>query len=644
MNELNEAARTALPMTFATTNHSGGGAAELLRTRLVDLFEASLDLFCIHDLNGRILATSPSVSHALGYSSEELLSMNIQELLPEDVQPLDESYIKTILAAGAGMGRMTVRTRAGERRIWEYRNVLTGGDDVVISGIARDITEQEATFRAMSDSEHHFRTLVEHGPDVIGIIGLDGAICYLSPSVVHALGHDAPECLGQPLEAFVHEDDREMLTAGIRHACAGTTATERVEIRMRSKAGTYRSFEVVFKPLLRARRTAGVLMNARDVTERKLLEQQLEQASRLTSLGRLAATVAHEFNNVLMGMMPFAELLQRGEPGPQLLGHATRHLSNSIQRGKAVTRDILRFTRPAEPRIQPLALAEWWERFMPEAQALLGDHIELTATIETLTVLADADQLSQILSNLVCNARDAMTAGGQLSVHVRAPAPSEVFPFGVVPDPSRFVQIAVQDTGIGMPRELLRHVFEPLFTTKTHGGTGLGLAVAHQVVTRHGGFIFAESKAGDGSTFHLFLPKVEAAVAAAAVEAREVPRMGVRRVMLVEDEPAIAEGLVALLEDELEITVVTTGAEALERVGEIRPDMLILDIGLPDMDGTDVGRLIREEHPRLPIVFATGHGDSRDVAIGPFVRLLYKPFEISELLEVMAALEREAAP
>lgn len=607
-----------------------------------DHFERSPDLMCVHDLEGRILAANPTACQALGYSATELEQMNIQDLLADDARFLFQPYLDTLFAAGEVMGRMSVTTRNGERRTWAYRNALTGGPSPVITGMARDVTVRDTAFRAIVESESHFRTLVEHGADLIGIINVDRSIRYVSPSIANTLQYDPQECLGKPLETFVHDDERAMLEEACARAAHPDATTERIELRMRTMSGSFRSFEVMFNGLVHGRETTGLVLNARDITDRKLLEQQLEQATRLTSLGRLAATVAHEFNNVLMGMMPFVEILGRSMPSQELLGHITRHLQNSVHRGKTVTRDMLRFTRPADPQIEPLSLEGWWQRFASEAQVLIGDGIRLTSAVEPLTIMADGNQLSQIFSNLVTNARDAMPEGGELSVRARVPGASETFSFGLVPDPSRFVQISIEDSGSGIPPDLMRHVFEPLFTTKTHGGTGLGLAVAHQVVTRHGGFIFAESSVGYGTTFHLFLPRVEDAPPAERVVGGS-PVLATRRLLVVEDEATIAEGLVALLEDDFQITVASSGEEALAIAGGCDPDVVVLDIGLPDMDGTDVALLLRERHPSMPVIFATGHGDVRHISIGPLVRLLRKPFEITELLDAIADLEREAA-
>ena len=599
---------------------------------LLQLIERSPDLICTHDLDGRILFANQAACAALGYAAEQLTHMNLADILADNAKRLFTSYIDTLVSTGQAMGRMDVRTRGGERRLWEYRNVLLDGRPPIVGGVARDITERARSYRTLYESETHFRALVENGPDIIAIVSTSGVICYHSPAAVFALRYAPQELVGTPIVTLVHPDDREALLRVMRRQGEAVAEVERIEVRLRGRNAAWRSFEVVVKPIRRGASVGGLLLNARDVTERKLLEQQLQQAHRVDSLGRLAATVAHEFNNVLMGMMPFAELLQKKKPTPELVTRASQHILNSIQRGKRVTHEILRYTQPAEPLLEPLALDVWWKGFIAEAQVMIGDSIRLKASVEPLTVMADASQLSQVFANLISNARDAMRGGGELTVRVRAPEGDETFTFGYVPDPTRFVQISVCDTGCGMPPEVLSHIFEPLFTTKPNGGTGLGLAVAHQMVTRHGGFIFADSVVGRGSAFHIFLPRASALPASRPKAGR--PRVAARRLLIVEDEETIADGLKGLLADVgLEARTASSGAEALSALAAFEPDLVLLDVGLPDLDGAEVARRIHQQRPAMPVVFMTGHGDARSENV------LQKPFEIDELLERIAQLE-----
>ena len=513
--------------------------------------------------------------------------------------------------------------------------------------LARDVTFGEESLAAFRHSEEHFRSIIENASDLIAIVALDGTLSYQNPSIERVLGMTAESVIGKPYLNLVHPDDTQKTTQFLARQMEQPTVNGILELRLRHQNGSWRSFELGAHNLTSAGTVTGVVITERDTTDRKLLEAQLAQANRLSSLGRLAATVAHEFNNVLMGIQPFTELMQRPNASPAVISKGAWHIANSIQRGKRITLDILRFTQPAQPMTAQVDVGEWWEKFAPEAEKVLGNIVDLVSKIEPrgLCVVADKGQLSQVMANLVANARDAMPGGGTLMVEATQPAADSVFSFGVVVNPERFIQISVSDTGRGISPHVLEQVFEPLFTTKKSGGTGLGLAVAHQVMTQHGGFIFAESQAGHGAAFHLFLPAgVAPCDEPCAVPAESHNPVG-RTLLMIEDEQPIVDGISALLSCEgMNVVAVGTGKEALSAVEQYHPDVVLLDFGLPDMDGSDVYALLRNDHPLLPVIFATGHGDRQALHDGMSdarTRFLQKPFEISELLELISALQAE---
>jgi two-component system cell cycle sensor histidine kinase/response regulator CckA len=248
-----------------------------------------------------------------------------------------------------------------------------------------------------------------------------------------------------------------------------------------------------------------------DETETRLLESQLEQSRRIESLGRVAATVAHEFNNVLMSIGPFADLIRRGKATPEAVQTAAERISASVQRGQRVTEEVMRFTRRVEPALRPVAVDEWLRTFTADMSVVLQERtsgrvrIEIDALQPLPAVSVDSSQLYQVLNNLVTNAADSMAQGGVVKITARGGGHGdEPAPF----DARHFVHVSVTDSGSGIAPETLGHIFEPFFTTK-RGGTGIGLAAAHQLVMAFGGQIFAESEVDRGTTFHLYLRHAE---------------------------------------------------------------------------------------------------------------------------------------
>lgn len=251
----------------------------------------------------------------------------------------------------------------------------------------------------------------------------------------------------------------------------------------------------------------------------------------------------------------------------------------------------------------------------------------------------DRAQLTQILFNLLVNARDAMRGRGEVALSVDTPLPGSTLDVSAL---AGFVHLAVRDTGPGMDTATRARVFEPFFTTKTHG-TGLGLAIAQQTVLKHEGHLFVESEPGHGTTFHIFLPRSRSQVEADTASApKERPRLS-GRVLLVEDDDAVSSGLTTLLElDGFEVTCVDSGAGALRSVETSTPDVVVLDIGLPDIDGVEVCCRLRELRPDLPVIFSSGHGDQSQIegTGDPLVWFIQKPYETAALLDLIAeALE-----
>ncbi|HEY0143423.1 MAG TPA: ATP-binding protein [Thermoanaerobaculia bacterium] len=511
---------------------------------------------------------------------------------------------------------------------------------------ARDEAVQKAAASELIGGEAShwmFRSLIENGSDVIWLIDPQGVLRYNSPSTERVLGYGQGELSNKAFLPFIHEEDRVVAEMFFQQQIATPCKQSDIDLRVLHKDGSIRWFSIVASNIIREGRVVSVISNARDITDRRLLEAQLEQANRLTSLGRLAATVAHEFNNVLMGIQPFADLMQLPNVAPAMIAKGATHIAASVARGKRVTLDILRFTRPAQPSLSVVDLHAWWDRLSVEMQAMTGNNIAFVSDFadEELTVLADAAQLSQVFSNLITNARDAMPDGGTLTVRARRPSPGQSYPFGVIIGPENCAHLSVEDTGVGMPEEVRRHVFDPLFTAKQRGGTGLGLAVAHQVVSKHDGAIFVESEPGRGSTFHVFLP-LAAATRAAAEEESEETAVRARRLLIVEDEQVIATGLQEMLRTRgIEVETVTRGEDALDAARRLRPDVAIVDMRLPGIDGAEVGRLLRAERPDLTLLFVSG--DAGELPSAEDAAFLRKPFTLDALFKTIRRLENKGA-
>ena len=475
-----------------------------------------------------------------------------------------------------------------------------------------DITDRVEALDRLWEQDEQYRAIVDGVTDAILILDLSGKINTANRAASDLLGYSLEDLIGKAATDLVSPSDRARLEEFPSSAAAGETFyAECIGLRQDGSEvqvivrGT--SFQMGRAPHLLA-----VISN---VSEQKRMQQRLERSDRISSLGRMAATIAHEMNNVMMGIVPFAEIIKRrSEDNPDLL-NASMQILKSAERGKGVTQDILRFTRATgEPELRPLDSSGLLADVSDELSQRLPGSVRLDMTCEPgLLLLGDSAQLQQVILNLVMNGGDAMPEGGEVKVRLASCGAEAFDRFGAGGGAARdFAHLSVSDQGHGIAPYLMSHIFEPLFTTKGSGGTGLGLAIVHQIVIAHEGQIHVESAPGRGTTFHLLLRKAKSESIAPSVEQSHDVWKSVRSVVLVEDDPSIGEGLVALLQMEgVACEWIMRGDLAVTRLQSNPPDLLILDVGLPDISGVEVYRRVRQSFPALPTLFSTGHGDHR---------------------------------
>ena len=370
------------------------------------------------------------------------------------------------------------------------------------SAIERAIAEHRQA-RAAREHEQRLEYALKTTNDVVWDWDLRTDVAVMSEALRSVLGYTNIE-QRDPLTWWferMHPEDVGHVRASVQAAIDSGAVTWNDEYRFARADGEW-AFILDRAAIIRENGVAVRMVGAMlDITERKLLEQRLEQTHRIESLGRLAATMAHEFNNVLMGVQPVADLLTRRYADNPALARLGEQLAHATQRGRRITSEVLRFGKPARLAKTSFDLHEWLMRVAAEIEPLVSRaNVALTIASESpLRIHADAEQLQQIITNLAANAVEAMPGGGQLMIELASD--------------DQQVVLRVIDSGSGMSAATREHIFEPLFTTKKTGN-GIGLAVVHQIVTAHGGDIKVESEIGEGTTFTITLPKgeVQAAV------------------------------------------------------------------------------------------------------------------------------------
>jgi two-component system cell cycle sensor histidine kinase/response regulator CckA len=465
--------------------------------------------------------------------------------------------------------------------------------------------------RQVLEQEKLFRLITENAGDMIAVIDSRGERLYSSPSYEKVLGYSSHELLGSALDQ-VHPEDRPLVEEAANEA-RQTGLGRRIEYRMRHKDGTWRYLESTASAIRDDDKVVEKLVVVnRDISARRRLEEQFRQAQKMEAVGRLSGGIAHDFNNLLAVIIGYAEILE--DRVPMADREAVEEILKAGHRAASLTGQLLAFSRQQvlEPRVLDLNHSVSDTEKM--LRRLVGEDISFVTRLEPQlgAVKADPGQIGQILMNLVVNARDAMPDGGQLLIETANVVMDEAFvrryPYPV--KTGSYTQLAVTDTGVGMDFETQTHIFEPFFTTKEKdAGTGLGLATVYGVVKQSGGYIEAISEPGRGTTFKIYLPRVEDAVTALDPLEPEVRGEGNETILLVEDEAALRNlAYQVLVSLGYKVLEASGGAEALafaEHVENI--DLLLTDIVMPDINGRVLAQQLRSIHPEIKVIYMSGY-------------------------------------
>lgn len=423
---------------------------------------------------------------------------------PDDRSGVEEAVRRAALSGTGFCVEYRIRRVDGrERHVADhgYPVLDPAGELEAVEGWVLDVSDLYAR------RESQFRALVEQSLAGVYIIIQEGRFRYANPRLAEIFGYTVEELLALPsIAEVIHPDDRGLVAENLRRRLEGEVDELRYEFRATRRDGDVRVVEVHGRRV-EVDGAPAVMGTLLDVTERKRRERRYHEAQMMEALGRLARGVAHDLNNFLAVIKSTAELAMLDRPGDEALAADLKEIVAAAERGAALSKQLTRFGRSRTERPAPVSLATGIEELRPVLERLLGKEIRLdvTADPDLPPVPIDPTQADEIVMNLVVNARDAMPEGGRIHVHIHEEVPEAQAPEPGRPAPPRVV-LEVTDTGVGIPPENLRRIFEPYFTTKGSRGTGLGLANVWRIVTDAGGEVDVRSVLGEGSTFRITLP------------------------------------------------------------------------------------------------------------------------------------------
>jgi PAS domain S-box-containing protein len=520
------------------------------------------------------------------------------------------------------------RLAALGERIW-------GREDVV----RREITHE------LLDSRHHFEIILRNMSEGILELNGDARIVSANPAVLKIVDGSEERLLGKHLADLFVGKDRSRIAALLARCSQGTVQSP--ENSPLTLQGRLVNLEII---PVDSPTGGSLVVILKDVTERRRMERQLEQARKMEAVGTLAGGLAHDFNNLLMGVQGNVSLMLMGTDCGTAHYEKLKSIEKLVQSGAKLTSQLLGYARNSHTDRHPLDLnavvTDMAAMFFRNKHEI---RLETRLAADLRPVDADQGQLEQVLMNLFVNAWQAMPQGGQLTLQTANVTDGQIRSKVYQPRPGAYVLLRVTDTGVGMDAKTQERIFEPFFTTKDLGrGTGLGLASVYGIVKGHRGYIDVQSQVGQGAAFTLYLPASGRQVAACKPEPEAVKGSGT--VLLVDDEEVIVEVASGMLKL-LNYTVLTarSGSEALSLFTRQREriDLVILDMIIPDMDGAQIFHRLKRLAPEVKVLLASGYslkGKAAALLENGCSGFIQKPFNLQALSQKLEAILGAPSP
>jgi two-component system cell cycle sensor histidine kinase/response regulator CckA len=646
-----------------TSDRESAEDASAAKLRLLDkIVNTSPDLIYIYDLveHRNVYANQETLAF-LGYDPQSIeadgASLLSNVIHPDDLARIEENHRQFATASDDEVRSIEYRLKdAGGRWRWtRSRDTVFARDaqgrPCQIVGVAEDITDRHQAEEAVQRSEELFRRTFDLSPAGMVLVGLDFRLVRCNRAYCRFLGYTEGELIGRTFLEVTHPEDREIGLTEIRGLLAGDVDRAQVVKRYLRKDGGVVWGELTMTVMRdSARRALFFLTVVSDITERKRaelerarLEDQIRQAQKMESIGRLAGGVAHDFNNMLQAILGNVDFALTAAPPDGPLREYLGEIRKSAERSADLTRQLLAFARRQTISPKVLDLNDTVGGMLKMLHRLIGENLQLRwiPGPRVWPVKVDPSQVDQILANLTVNARDAIDGSGCVTLETRnAVLSADDVPEHAECAPGEYVALVVSDTGRGLTAEARAHLFEPFFTTKEPGrGTGLGLSTVFGIMRQNNGFIDVHSEPGHGTTFRLYFPRAEAEGPVVKAPPALKASGGTETILLVEDEEQVlALGRQILEKAGYSVLAAPTPAAGLELAARCPGTIHILvsDVVMPDMNGSELLARLRPAHPGMKCLFMSGY--TADViadhgVLDDAIQFLQKPFTASALSE-----------
>ncbi len=630
------------------------------QARWADFMDHAPVGFYSADAEGKFIFANSTLARWLGSNAREVMDgLRLHDVMVK--APLDGTKFDITVEGGEfQQGEFTLRGPGGR----QFQALIAQTVDKSREGLIRtravvhDLTAEREWQSALQESQARFRRFFEESPIGVALVAEGGMLAECNPAFLKMIGSDAAHILAQPLDRFVI-GAQGGLEQNLARVASGEVTGMTQEVKLKGSADREIMAQLYIRRLEADDVTgAKLILHFIDLSEQKNLEARFAQSQKMQAIGQLAGGVAHDFNNLLTAMIGFCDLLLlRHKPGDASFADIMQ-IKQNANRAAGLVRQLLAFSRQQTLQPRVLNLTDVLVELSNLLRRLIGENIQLNMQHgrELGLVKADQGQIEQVIINMAVNARDAMPAGGKLSITtsnfaLKAPLRRE---HDEVP-PGEWIVTEISDTGTGIPADIIGRIFDPFFSTKEVGkGTGLGLSTCYGIVKQTGGFVFVDSEMGRGTKFTVYLPRyTRTADEIAEVQKQETAAQispdltGAGVIMLIEDEDAVRMFASRALKNKgYTVVEARSGDHALEVLktytGKI--DLIVSDVMMPGTDGPTTLKEIRRSLPTIKAIFISGYSEERlkeSFETGEAVHFLPKPFSLKQLAEKVKEVLRE---